>query len=389
MMDVDSHEMVPSPLWGQEFGEVAERIRPYTNGIIGMAAENTLNREDILDDTSEITPQSVWNVKGPGAPSALDLKRRPAVLDAMGVERQLVFPTFGLLGMALKHNPLAPQVFGFDPDEFDRIEVGQAIITAHNQWASRIVKEVGRDRIRPVGIVDTSTFETMMSDAEAAISGGVPVLWISGGTPPADTSPGDTMLDPFYRLLAEANVPLTLHIGTEFGLLRSSNWSKGVPQFTPSTGSSLEFAVEPFRSSTLHLAPDNFLSAMVLGGVFERHPTLRFGVIECSAHWVGPLAEQLDMWFDEFHKRLAPHLSMRPSEYIARNVRATPFYFEPVDEYMERYPKVASVYCYSSDFPHREGGKESARVFWERMRRLDPSLAQKFYVTNGELLLPA
>jgi len=50
-----------------------------------MAAENTLNREDILDDTSAITLESVWNVKGPGAPSALDLKRRPAVLDTMGI----------------------------------------------------------------------------------------------------------------------------------------------------------------------------------------------------------------------------------------------------------------------------------------------------------------
>ena len=36
-------------------------------------------------DTMEITPESVWTKKGPTAPSAIDLRRRPAVLDAMGI----------------------------------------------------------------------------------------------------------------------------------------------------------------------------------------------------------------------------------------------------------------------------------------------------------------
>ena len=45
----------------------------------------------------------------------------------------------------------------------------------------------------------------------------------------------------------------------------------------------------------MHFAPENYVAAMVLGGVFERHPHLRFGVIELSASWIGPLAERLDM----------------------------------------------------------------------------------------------
>ena len=132
-------------------------------------------------------------------------------------------------------------------------------------------------------------------------------------------------------MLAEAKAPITLHLGTEHGLLKDIRWPAHVPQFASSSTSTVEFNIEPYRCSILHLQADNFLSTMVLGGVFERHPDLRFGVIECAAHWIGPLAEQLDLWSGQFRSRMERHLTMLPSDYIARNVRVTPFHFEPVD----------------------------------------------------------
>jgi hypothetical protein len=59
--------------------------------------------------------------------------------------------------------------------------------------------------------------------------------------------------------------------------------------------------------------------------VFERHPTLRFGAIELGSHWLGPLADNLDMWIERvFARRTKDILSLKPSEYLARNVRVTP-----------------------------------------------------------------
>src|SRR5258708_19280735 len=37
----------------------------------------------------------------------------------------------------------------------------------------------------------------------------------------------------------------------------------------------------------------HFISMLVLGGVFERFPSLRFGAIEVGGGWLGPLAERL------------------------------------------------------------------------------------------------
>jgi predicted TIM-barrel fold metal-dependent hydrolase len=128
---------------------------------------------------------------------------------------------------------------------------------------------------------------------------------------------------------------------------------------------------------------------MVLGGVFERHPDLRFGVIELSASWVGPLAERLDMWADKmFASRFRENLSMRPSAYIARNVRVTPFHFEPLARYLDRYPHLSDVYCYSTDYPHFEGGQDSKRAFADALSGVSADLRDKFFYRNGAFLLP-
>ena len=126
---------------------------------------------------------------------------------------------------------------------------------------------------------------------------------------------------------------------------------------------------------------------MTLGGVFERHPNLRYGVIEVGAHWVPHLAQKIDLWYHQFHSRWDS--MMLPSEYIARNVRVTPFYFEPVADYIDANPRLASVYCFSSDFPHREGGKACHEIFAKELERLGDDISEQFFRTNPELLLPA
>ena len=127
---------------------------------------------------------------------------------------------------------------------------------------------------------------------------------------------------------------------------------------------------------------------LVLGGVFERFPSLRFGAIEVGGGWLGPLAERLDVIVDLYARRFATVLSMKPSGYIRRNIRVTPFFNEPVALYIERYG-LEECYCYSSDFPHPEGGYAPIETFNKEISRLGQTTAEKFFVSNAEWLLPA
>jgi hypothetical protein len=82
----------------------------------------------------------------------------------------------------------------------------------------------------------------------------------------------------------------------------------------------------------LSFAPQMFLSAMVFDGVFERFPALRGGVIELGAGWVPEFLRHLDLAQRTFRKS-DPQVagpSLKPSDYIRRQVRFTPFPGEDV-----------------------------------------------------------
>ena len=78
---------------------------------------------------------------------------------------------------------------------------------------------------------------------------------------------------------------------------------------------------------------------------------------------------------------------MKPSEYVRRNIRVTAFSFEPVETYIER-SEMDDVYCYASDYPHVEGGKNQLEVFSEKVTPLGMDVTEKFFVRNGSFLIP-
>jgi predicted TIM-barrel fold metal-dependent hydrolase len=342
---------------------------------------------DLDADETEISLETVWTMKGARAPGAISLERRLGVLDTMGVDRQLIFPGFGLFGIVMVSSTreTLEQQLAIDTSGFDFQAMALEIQRAHNEWALREAK-ADPSRLRAVCVLCcTSDFDLMMSEAEHLLAEGARAIQIPASVPPAGKSPADRAIDPFWSLFEEADAAVLLHLGSEASFFSTRVWGL-IPDFEPEM-TNLEFPLDPYSFSTVHMAQENFVLTAALGGVFERHPALRFGVIECGAHWVGPMAENIDMWASKFPNRLKKTLSMPPSEYVRRNVRVTPYHFEPVDRYIERFG-LEDVYAYSSDYPHAEGGKEPLRRFAERLAPLGDDIVEKFFVTNGQWLMP-
>lgn len=388
-VDVDTHEMIPFHMWGEYFGEeIAAKLAACENSpLFSGLGENANVRPDILCDGEEINYETTHILKGCGAPGAIDLGRRTEVMDAQGVEKALVFPGFGLVGFVMANTPeFAQTVIGLPYEVDEARDLGHAIIRASNEWAIGAVRDADRHRLRTVGLITTESVDGMIEQARSLIGRGVRALWIPSGAPPAGTSPADPALDPFWKLLADADVPALLHIGTD-SVFSDPRWSSNVEAFIP-FGNSAEFILSPYAGATMHSAAEYFITTMVLGGVFERFPGLRFGAIELGAQWLGPLARRLDIWAGVFPKALQTVLTLKPSEYVARNIRVAPFYFEPIDEFFEQYPEIESSFCFATDYPHVEGGRDAKRLFAERLARLGPAVMEKFFVSNGAWLLP-
>ncbi|WP_375476322.1 amidohydrolase family protein [uncultured Jatrophihabitans sp.] len=391
VFDVDSHEMAPLHFWGSTFGPAAGEIADQITDAMKLQIGNDFYAPDLAGDLTTIDHDSVWNLKGTSAPGAFDFARRLDVMDEMGVARQLVFPSFAIFAsMAKIGNEFQVKNFlGMKGSIGEIQDLGDAGLTEYNNWAAATTKN--SDRTRCVAyVMDNGTVDDLLEQTETLIGKGIRAVNIPHGVPPAGVSPADPSMDQFWELLESHDVPLVTHVGNEQGLFASGQWKRNVPAFALGKTQSIELGLEPYSFATLHITAGHFLTVLVLGGVFERFPNLRLGMIEQGSSWLGPAADNLDMWArDVYHNRLKHHISMAPSQYINRNVRVTPFNdFEPVAQDFARYPQIADSYCYATDYPHVEGGKESKQKLFDQISPLGEEIVDKFFRSNAQLILP-
>jgi predicted TIM-barrel fold metal-dependent hydrolase len=311
------------------------------------------------------------------------------VMDYTGVKRQLVFPgSVGLYAAAFYYRcEQFPDLF--KSIQGDRKGYAKKLIAAHNDFCLRNARD--SDRLRCVGIALADDVPTLQAEVKRMLDGGVRAVWMPSASPPGGVSPAHPDLDPIYAMLAAADAALLAHVGADFDFLKTTVW-RNAPAFEGYKVGE-EFDMDPWTMSTVQLPVRNFLATMVLGGVFERHPKLRFGSCEVMGHWVGPLAQHLDFLHQNQHKftlgntKGALPLKMKPSDYIRRNMRAALFDIEPVDVYIEQF-KMPEIYCYASDYPHLEGGKDAMNDLSSRLEGFPAEIMRKVFVENGTWLLP-
>ncbi len=379
--DADSHESIPAQFWVEEFGSLTKPLVDWLKG------RNFNSSAPVDADDVEITADTVWNVKGPRAPGAIDFRRRLHVLDHMGVDTQIIFPGgvggFGSILFGHHDDPtFMADITG------DRLQYAKSLMNAYNEWCIRQAKLT--DRLRPVAILHADTPQGLLANAKHLVAKGIRVIQLRSATPPGGHSPAHPALDPFWAYVADAHVPVVLHLGGETDFLKSYAW-RNAPHFDGYKQGE-EVRLDPWTTSTFHLACQNFTATLVLGGVFERHPSLAFGCVEVGAGWLGPLGQHLDIWYANRmvfgYGKDTVYLPIKPSEYLRRNVRVSAFHFEPVDLYIDQHG-LEDCYCYSSDWPHPEGGRDPMGAMARRLERLGPAMMEKYFVRNGQLLMPA
>lgn len=318
----------------------------------------------------------VWNVKGLAALGAFDAADRVAALDAMGVAAQLVFPNTSL--RELRYDSPGARRAAHD----------------YNDRALEWSRATG-GRARVVCQLNLHDRAGALAEAERVVTAGARGVLLPCAYAPGGTSPANPQWDPLWRLLEQADVPALLHAGAGGLLDAPAHDPMLFPRgFADSPTLRSVFAgqpggeerVGPLFLSIVHLAAELFLTVVTMGGVFERFPRLRFGVIEFGAQWFGPLAERLDTHAGLLAKVGAP-LPLKPSEYFARNVRVTPYCTEPVDRFIDRY-SLAECYVYSSDYPHLEGGRDPIGRFTRTLSRLGRDYRHDFFANNAQLLFP-
>ena len=366
--DADSHIM-ESLDWLERYADPAIR-----GGLKGMRLEaggsgaekaiaKALARQQDPVATAEIAANVVAGPKGWAAYGAIDPGERSKALDDLGFSRQLVFTTFA-----------ASQ---FLPSQDPDVKYGGA--RALNRAMAEFCR--GDARLIGVGVVPLDNPERALAEIDAAIAAGVGAIWVPAA-PAGEVSPGHPDLDPVWRRLAEARVPFMLHVGSSSPTLPAAYHKNGHPRPKDWLGGGENLRAKDYFA--LSFAPQNFLAALALDGVFERFPDLRGGVIELGAGWVPDFLRRLDQAWKGWRKTdpVVASLSMPPSELVRRAVRFTPYATEDAGVIIrEGGPE---LFLFSSDYPHPEGTRNPIERFEGTFAGFDEETKDRFYRRNFE-----
>ena len=171
-----------------------------------------------------------------------------------------------------------------------------------------------------------------------------------------------------------------LHVGGGGKLIDLDYFKNGLPEVPDFHG-----GAENFRSVDYMPIPFpvmQTLSTLIFDGVLERFPRLKIGVIEQGACWLPGFMRQLDSAlraFSKMEERLQK-LSLKPSEYVTRQIRVTPYPTEDVGWIIEQAGE--GVCLFSSDYPHVEGGRNPIKRFEESLTGISPQAKQRFFADN-------
>ena len=378
--DADAHIM-ELPTWLRDHADPAirDRIEPlrYPGGNelrqtgdpadqqrdLGAAFDRLHQRHRSEEYRSEEAEQIMLR-KNFAATGSFIPEDRARALDLLGFSSQLVFNTF--------HNRRL-----HDWEHGGDLDLAYGTARAHNRG---MVEFCSVDqRLLASCYVPLADFGRAVTTTDEALAMGAAALLVASGCPPGH-SPSHVGLDPVWARAQEARIPVVFHVGGTGDLIDRNYFRNGLPVPPDFHGGEENFRSVDYMG--IPGPPAQTLATLIFDGVLERFPDLRIGVIEQGAIWVPSWLRQMESAFEAFarHEERLQALSLRPTEYVRRQVRFTPYPTEDVGWIIEQAgPEVC---LFSSDYPHVEGGRRPIERFEASLGDASAEIRRRFYCDN-------
>ena len=206
-------------------------------------------------------------------------------------------------------------------------------------WNAWLADFVSVDPWRHVGVMQIPIHDVSLAVQEIERSRSAGLAAVNLPAPRSDfPSFADPVYEPLWNICEELELPLVTHGG-----------AGEQPVGVNGPAGDLFFSVEN------HFLSRRGLWHLIFGGVFERHPGLRFVLCEQRSHWVPETLRDLDsLWLSRARDYSPPVLPRLPSEYWRDNCFVGASFMARFEFEMRDQVGLPNL-LWGSDYPHPEG----------------------------------
>ena len=329
-VSADGHVVEPANLWIERmdfrFRERAPRIDSKPDNdyylIDGLppspaGLEGVIVEEKISGKIERPLGQRVKNTR----PGAWDPKARMADQELDNITAEVIYP--GLFGL---------QFFNVEDAEYQR-----ECMRVYNDWLSEFCAAAPQ-RLLGAGLLPfAGPVEWAMEEARRVAKKGLRTLLI-----PAEVR-GRMYAAPEYEKLWSALEELNLPVGTHAGTGTGEALSAKVKRLGLGMAVTDSKIMQPMRA----------LADLIWAGVPQRHPKLRFVIVEGGIGWIASLLRFMDHWWSDHRHWMQPHLDESPGTYFRRQFWAT--FEDDRPGLLTRELLGVDRLMWGSDYPHTEG----------------------------------
>jgi predicted TIM-barrel fold metal-dependent hydrolase len=339
--DSDMHVMEPADLWQQYMDPAWQHAAPVgmteierdmrvkvKNAVmlrLGRARPRELGRpwREDQDPVYIHAEERGW-----------DGKSQVMAMEIEHLDSTVLFPSRGLFVLSLQR----AEHIGPDGLESD---LAAAIARAYNDWMADFTRDCDAPgRVFGAAMLAPHNVPAAVDELARNVERGFRAAFITPGC--VDNRPWhDPVYDPIWREAERLGVPVCFHGG-------GTTYLK--PDFAFSEHLDKLMLWHPFNQP---LGIMFVVTCFTSGGILERFPQLRVGLLEGNCSWAPFFMYRLDEHWEWTGKYEAPDVRMKPSEYLLRNCYLSCEADEaPARHYFDDYGDDNVVF--STDYPHAD-----------------------------------
>jgi predicted TIM-barrel fold metal-dependent hydrolase len=338
IIDVDTHMTEPHDLWisraPPKWRDRVPQVRDV-NGVPHWVLDGEIL--STIKATSVIRPDRS-KAEGYAAlaltfhevhPACHNVAERLRLMDELGISAQIIYPN--LVGFG------GGRIFRAEP------ALKTLCVQIYNDAMAEIMEASGQ-RLFGMGLLPWWDIEEATAEARRCKQIGLRGVNMNP-EPHLQGLPdlGDERWSPLFEVCQDLNLPINFHIGAsedQIQWLGSRRWPSQTDDQMMAAGTAVVF-----------LTNAGVISNIIISGITERFPRLKFVSVESGVGWIPFLLESLDYYVHDISTSVSKQLTMRPSDYFRRNFYSC-FWFEGAG-----VAKVAELIgedhvMFETDFPH-------------------------------------